>query len=115
MGLSQDRRDIVIAELERVHALANEPGERAMIAACALVPAVFGEFRRAGNLQDRALWLYLHHPDRFNRAEEIRYSDQHYSGRQWTGFLGPRSLWPIIDEKRAVEFKSALKSIFEGF
>jgi hypothetical protein len=109
-------RDELFSALERVHLLADVPGDRAMVAACGRDEAAIEEMRVLGNAHERALWLLGRGDGRFGRAEEIRFSDHHAgAGRQWTGFVGPRERWPDLAAERLERFKARVETAFRTF
>jgi hypothetical protein len=67
-----------IAALQRIFLMANEVGDRAMVAVSGGDVSLRQELSARPNPQERALWLLGHDAERFERAEEIRHSDHHY-------------------------------------
>jgi hypothetical protein len=106
-------RDDLISSLERVHLLADGPGDRAMVAACGPDEALVEGLRALGSAHERALWLLERHDRLFERAEESRYADLYAgAGRRWTGFLGPRARWPELEGGRLDRFQDRLEAAF---
>ena len=109
-----ERADL-IAALQRVFLMANNTGDRAMIAACGTDIALRQELSAQPNSHERALWLLAHDPARFEWAEEIRYSDYHFDGKSWTGFVGPRGAWPELAGEPLQLFKERVETAFRQF
>jgi hypothetical protein len=80
--------------LERIDALAREPGDRAMVAVCNGNAAARSRLNTLRSPQERAMWLLGHDSELFAHAEDIHYADLHSGGRSWSGFLGPVGRWP---------------------
>jgi hypothetical protein len=52
----------------------------------------------------------------FERAEEIRDADHYWgSGRRWTGFVGPRGCWPVLEGEELDLFKARIEAAFRAF
>ncbi len=65
-----------------------------------------------GGAHDRAFWMFLNHPDRFRRAEEVRYTDERRRGRSWAGFIVAADQ-PLNKDPAALDaFKTALRECF---
>jgi hypothetical protein len=60
---------------------------------------------------ERSRWVYLHEPDRFRHAEDIRYADQYRHGRNWSGYQLPPSLPLHTDPVSLNTFKEKMKSL----
>lgn len=85
--LSDDQRDRLIADADRISAMTDEPGQAALLA---LIEHRLQLLTIEG-AHARAHWLYLQSRDAFRRAEEIRYADENRDAqRLWDGFVGPR-------------------------
>jgi hypothetical protein len=98
--------------LERIDQLGGEPGDRAMIAACGADLDLCHELEQQPNAHQRALWLLHHQPERFEYAEGIRHTDHFYQGRRWSGYSGPRGLWPELKDSALTFFKMRLTETF---
>lgn len=105
----------LIASLERIHQMANEAGDRAMVAACGGDIDLRWQLTTQSNLHERALWLLGHDDDRFARAEDIRHADHYYGGRCWTGFIGPRNAWPELAGEPVQLFKGLVETAFRQY
>jgi hypothetical protein len=106
----------IVASLERVHLMANEAGDRAMTAACSVNLGLRRRLHSQPSHQERAFWLLEQEPALFVHAEEIRDTDQFWgSGRRWTGFLGPRNTWPLLDGEELDLFKGRIETAFRAY
>ena len=70
-------------DIDRVAAIANEPGQVALYS-LTQDRRLLDERR---NPNDRSLWMFLNEPDAFRRAEEVRFTDERRHGRMWDGFV----------------------------
>jgi hypothetical protein len=85
--LREADREALILEINRISALADEPGQNALqdvIANRAVFDTVDGG-------HNRSLWALMNEPDNFRLAEEVRYNDEKRRGRMWTGFVVEKS------------------------
>lgn len=82
-GLDADTQGRIVNDAERIGALADEPGQVA-IYSVVTNPATLDGLE---NGYERSLWLFLNEPTVFQRAEEVRYTDQRRRGKHWDGFL----------------------------
>ena len=98
--------------LERIDQLRGEPGDRAMVAACGADLDLCQDLERQPNAHQRALWLLHHRPELFEHAEGIRHTDHFYQGRRWSGYTGPRGLWPELTDSALHIFKMRLTETF---
>lgn len=81
--LSEADREALILEINRIIALADEPGQNALqdvITNSAVFDTVDGG-------HNRALWALMNEPQNFQLAEEVRYNDEKRRGRMWSGFV----------------------------
>ena len=101
--------------LERIDALAREPGDRAMVAVCNGNAAARARLNTLRSPQERAMWLLGHDSELFAHAEDIHYADFHSGGRSWSGFLGPVGRWPEATPDRLARFGSRLETVFRSF
>lgn len=76
-------REALILEINRVIALADEPGQNAL-QDVVTNRAVFDTVDGGHN---RALWVLMNEPQNFRLAEEVRYSDEKRRGRMWSGYV----------------------------
>lgn len=72
----------------------------------------YESFAAQENAIARSVWLYLHEPNAFRRAEEIRYADNYRLGRMWDGFEGQTglSVSDALDHRR--EFAERVRTWF---
>ena len=106
----------LVPVLERMHLMADERGDRAMTAACGIDLELRRDLHGRSNAHERALWLFAEHEPYFERAEEIRDADAFWgSGRRWTGFVGPRGRWPILDGEALDLFRRRVETSFRAF
>ena len=98
------------ADAERVLEMADNLGQESIRA----VASDHADFAAQENAIARTVWLYLHEPDSFRRAEEIRYADNYRLGRMWDGFVGLRgaSVSEVPDHRR--EFAERIKVWFRS-
>ncbi|MEO5347939.1 MAG: hypothetical protein H7834_16420 [Magnetococcus sp. YQC-9] len=98
------------ADFERIQEMTDEAGQWAilhMLKDQSLIDAL-------SNPHERVMWLFLHDPDAFRRAEEMRYTDTRRQGRMWSGFVGPRNLVPsqnAVDHRR---FEEKVRVLFNA-
>jgi hypothetical protein len=64
------------------------------------------------NSTTRALWMFLHDPSGFKRAEDSRFTDEHRGGRMWSGYAGLKDVLIQRHEASLDRFKSALREHF---
>ncbi len=95
------------SDVERITALANEPGEAAMRAV-----GEKGPLEALPGNAARALWLFVHDPVHFRRAEDIRYTDERRRGRMWDGFEGPPDRPLGVDPDALDRLKTLLREQF---
>lgn len=80
-------RDDLIAALEQVAQLADGPGTRQMLTVCGSDPEIAAAFQSLESPEERALWLYVHAPGKFNEAVVARLFDDGLtrdSSQRWT-------------------------------
>ncbi len=81
--LARSDRERVENDIDRVAAIADEPGQVALYS----IAESRAQLDALCNANDRALWMFLNEPDTFWRAEEIRFTDERRRGRMWDGFV----------------------------
>ncbi|EKF9276409.1 hypothetical protein O1B68_002150 [Vibrio cholerae] len=95
-------------DAERINHMADEVGQAALLSVVtnptqlSLMPSAL----------ERSRWVYLHQPDKFRYAEDIRYADQYRHGRNWSGYQLPPSLPLHTDPVSLDTFKEKMKSLF---
>jgi hypothetical protein len=98
----------LLADIERVEKLSDEPGEVAIDSA-----TLHEDLAKLPSRHARALHVFLHDVDGFRRAEEIVYSDTQRRGRDWSPFGGKEGLDPASDSVAIEAFKEALRAHFD--
>lgn len=102
---------ILNADFERIQEMTDEAGQ------WAILHAPGGDqgrqtLRNLSNPHERAMWLFLNDPERFRRAEEVRYTDTRRQGRMWSGFVGPRQLVASRDPASVAQFEERVRTLF---
>lgn len=85
--LTETDREMLILEVNRIIALADEPGQNALQDVIANDIA----FKAVEGGHNRALWALMNEPQSFRLAEEVRYNDEKRRGRMWSGFVVDKS------------------------
>jgi hypothetical protein len=101
-------RAILEHEIERIQQLATEPGEVAIESTT--IHEILPELP---SRQARALYVFIHDPDGFRRAEEVVYNDSKRGGREWTAFAGKKNLDLARSEVALESFKEEFRSHFD--
>jgi hypothetical protein len=97
-------------DVDRLHGLADEGGQTALYG---VVPDRAALDALPSN-HARAIWTLMEHPEAFQRAEEVRYTDDRRLGKMWDGFAGPRALAIKRDAESLEAFKAALREKLEA-
>jgi hypothetical protein len=109
--LSDDQRDRLIADAERISAMSDEPGQAALLA----LVDYRNRLMEIEGAHARAHWLYVQSHEAFRRAEEIRYADENREAlRLWDGFVGPRLMDICSDPAADQRFREQLRDILES-
>ncbi len=95
-------------DAERINQMADEIGQAALLSAVTNT----SQLSQMESALERSRWVYLHEPDRFRHAEDIRYADQYRHGRNWSGYQLPPSLPLHTDPVSLNTFKEKMKSLF---
>jgi len=85
----------------RVGGLADDAGQTAILSVVADTSPIHDLI----GPHDRALWLFLNHPDLFRQAEEVRFTDERRRGRAWDGFVAAQ--FKVLN--RSIEATEAFK------
>lgn len=109
------RHTAQVTILQRVHLMATELGDRAMVAACRGDVGLRQALSAHVNAHERALWLLNHDPVRFEQAEDIRHMDHGYGTRSWSGFIGPRDAWPELSGEPMQIFERRVETAFRQY
>ena len=98
----------VVADAERVSKMADDAGQVALFS----VTEDRDHLEQLANGHDRALWLFLNRHDAFQRAEEVRFTDERRRGRSWDGFQGRAGCTVQKDALSLDAFRDALRQQF---
>jgi len=107
--LARPDRERVENDIDRVAAIADEPGQVALYS----VTNARTRLDALRNANDRALWMFLSEPDAFRHAEEARFTDEHRRGRMWAGFVCASDLTVHRDGPALDAFKRGVRECFE--
>jgi hypothetical protein len=80
-SLEDDVRGVPLAKWERVHELADEIGQNALLGAATDRKALIAAFSSMESVYERALWVCLNDNAAFERAEDNKYVDYGRQGR----------------------------------
>jgi hypothetical protein len=106
--ITSEDRARVLADIDRVAAIADEPGQVALYSV-AKHRSLLDELR---NANDRALWMFLNEPDAFRHAEEVRFTDERRRGRMWDGFVCASDLTVHRDGPELDAFERGVRECF---
>ncbi len=95
-------------DAERIYEMADEIGQAALLSVVSDVASYSG----LDSAVERSRWVYLHEPDNFRHAEDIRYADQYRYGRNWSGYQVDAGISLATDQVSLDTFKAQLKSLF---
>ncbi len=95
-------------DAERIYEMADEIGQAALLSVVSDVASYSG----LDSAVERSRWVYLHEPDNFRHAEDIRYADQYRHGRNWSGYQVEAGISLATDQVSLDTFKAQLKSLF---
>jgi hypothetical protein len=105
--LSPEDRARLRIDAERINQMADEVGQAALLSSVTNTV----QLSQMESALERSRWVYLHEPDRFRHAEDIRYADQYRHGRNWSGYQVDATL-PLHTDPVAMEtFKAKIKSL----
>jgi hypothetical protein len=109
-NLGEAARSRVLADVERIVEMADEPGQTALY-------GVMPDKAPLDALQNghaRAVYVFTNNGEAFQRAEEVRYTDEHRRSRRWDGFAGPRNIEPRRDPASLDRLKVLISQRFES-
>jgi len=106
--LDDEARARVVNDAERVSGLADDAGQTALYS----VVENRETLDALANGHARSLWMFLNAPVLFQRAEEVRYTDERRRGRSWDGFIAPPNLDIRRDPASLDAFKASLRAHF---
>jgi hypothetical protein len=99
----------IVTDLERAATIADEAGQVALYS----VTKDRAQLDELRNANDRALWMFVDEPDAFQRAEEVRFTDERRRGRMWDGFVCPPDLTVHRDGAALDAFRHGIRECFE--
>ncbi|WP_027853073.1 hypothetical protein [Marinobacterium litorale] len=106
--LDPNQKARLTIDAERIYQMADEVGQAALLSAVS-PPAQLSAMPSA---LERSRWVYLHEPDSFRHAEDIRYADQYRHGRNWSGYQVEVGLPLNSDAVSLSAFKEKIRSLF---
>jgi len=107
--MDETRRAYVRNHAERISNLSDEAGQAALYS----VVTRRESLEPLENGLARALYVFLHDPDAFRRAEEVRYTDSHRRGRMWEGYITKPGLSLEQDARSLENFKNGVRQKFQ--
>ena len=107
-SLAEADREALILEVGRIIALADEPGQNALLD----VVQNRRQFDLVAGGHNRALWMRMHEPRAFQLAEEVRYNDERRRGRMWSGYVVERQKLIRKDQLSVEAFTAAIRAKF---
>jgi hypothetical protein len=108
-ALPDGDRDRLLTVSERIMHMADEAGQTALYGV-----TVDPDARSTGCKTARATWMFLEDAQRFQYAEDVKYTDERRRGRMWDGFAGIAGL-PLSDAAGPLEaLKRALREHFRS-
>jgi hypothetical protein len=108
--MATEDRARVVTDIERVAAIADEPGQVALYS----VTQDRGQLDGLRNANDRSLWMFLEEPEGFRHAEEVRFTDERRRGRMWDGFICAPNLTINRNAGALDAFKQSVRKCFES-
>jgi len=102
-NLTDDDRETLIREVERIIALADEAGQNALDNVIANREC----FDTIEGGHNRALWALMNEREGFERAAEVRYNDEKRLGRMWSAFI-------VETRRRVCKDQSCLDALTAG-
>lgn len=106
--LSEKDRDDLFPEVDRIIALADEPGQNALLD----VISDRKQFEAIAGSHNRALWALMQEPDNFRQAEEVRFNDEKRLGRMWSGFVTEPKKNVLKDQASKDAFTDEIRNKF---
>lgn len=95
-------------DAERINHMADEIGQAALLS----VVTNARQLSLMPSALERSRWVYLHEPEKFRHAEDIRYADQYWHSHNWSGYQLPPSLLLHTDPVSLDTFKEKMRSLF---
>ncbi len=109
-GLNDELLGSLVADAERIVEMTDDLGQEAL---CSIARDQ-EMFCLQENAYARSLWVFLHEPGSFRRAEEVRYADNYRLGRMWDGFVGPKDVVISANVGHHREFEDRIRSYFRS-
>lgn len=106
--LSETDRDSLVLEVDRIIALADEPGQNALLD----VISDRVKFDAIAGAHNRALWALMNERDNFRLAEEVRFNDEKRRGRMWSGFITEKKQTVLKDQASRDAFTAEIQKKF---
>lgn len=107
--LAEPDREALILEVNRITALADEPGQNALRD----VVSDRAQYDKVAGGHSRALWVLMNEPRSFRLAEEVRFNDEKRRGRMWSGFVVDKRKLVRKDAFSIEAFKAEVQKKFE--
>lgn len=107
--LAEADHQALILEVNRITALADEPGQNALRD----VVNDRAQYDKIEGGLSRALWVLLNEPRSFRLAEEVRFNDEKRRGRMWSGFIVEKKKLVRKDAFSIDAFKAEVQRKFE--
>jgi len=106
--LDPDAKARLRIDAERIYQMADEIGQAALLEAVGDTTT----FRSLESAVERSRWVYLHEPENFRHAEDIRYADQYRFGRNWSSYQSEPGITLSTDPVSIEAFQSQLREMF---
>jgi hypothetical protein len=107
-ALTEEERDDLVLEVDRIIALADEPGQNALYD----VISDRVKFDAIAGAHNKALWAFMNENDNFRLAEEVRFNDEKRRGRMWSGFVAEKKRPVLKDQASRDAFTDAIRNKF---
>ncbi len=95
-------------DAERIYEMADEIGQAALLS----VVSDVASYSELDSAVERSRWVYLHEPDNFRHAEDIRYADQYRHGRDWNSYEIGTKPELHTDPASIASFKEKIRALF---
>ena len=109
-AMNDEARAHVMIDADRIGALADEPGQAAILSVATNRAAI----KALANGYSRGLWMFLHAREQFEHAEEACYADDHRSGRMWSGYTCEKGCSVPMSGQSLSEFEAAIAQHFDS-
>lgn len=105
-------RDDVIAAIEQVAQLADSAGSRQMLSVCSIDEKIAEAYEALESPEERALWLYVNSPGKFNEALIARLFDEGLMRDASQRWLLPACPDPVLDEPALEAISEAVSTFY---